>query len=562
MPGTFKETVHFDMEVDMRIPRMILAAGAALALSSTVAMANAPDNDKLRADLPDVLAAAQPNELVPITIVMKEQAEPFNIAALEAMDKADRRAYVIETLKAVAQDSQAGLLAQLHQAEQHGQASMINPLWLANVVAARVTPQTALAIAARDDVDYLSYDHPVGEEVFPTLPVQENGQLMQRGIECGVNLMNAPIAWANGITGQGVVVGMIDTGLCISHPDIVNQLWDNPGEIAGNGIDDDGNGFVDDIHGWSWDFNGSNNNINDNNGHGSHTSGTVAGDGTQGTQAGMAPDANIQVLKFWNNLSGESSVWNAMQYGVANGADVLSASLGWLHQWNPDRVTWRNLSENTFASGVVVVFAAGNEGSSFGIDSVRTPGDVPDMITVGATDCNMNAAGFSSRGPVTWENVNPFNDWPYPPGKLKPTICAPGVSTVSHNFCNGYISFSGTSMATPHVAGTVALMLQANPNLDHYQVKQILKDIAIDRGQSGPDNTYGAGFVDAWAAVQAAIDAACDVDINGDGVVDTQDVTAFLNLWNLNSPSADFDGNGVIDTRDVLAFLNAWVAGC
>jgi len=386
---------------------------------------------------------------------------------------------------------------------------------------------------------------------------------MQRGIECGVNLMNAPVAWLNGFTGQGIVVGMIDTGLCITHPDIVNQVWDNPGEIANNGIDDDNNGFVDDIHGWSWDGNGSNNNINDNNSHGSHTSGTVAGDGTQGTQTGMAPDANIQVLKFWNNLSGESSVWNGMQYGVANGADVLSASLGWLHQWNPDRVTWRNLSENTFASGVVVVFAAGNEGSQFGIDSVRTPGDVPDMITVGATDCNMNAAGFSSRGPVTWQNIPPFNDWPFPPGKLKPTISAPGVSTISDNLCSGYQSLSGTSMATPHIAGTVALMLSANPNLDHYQVKQILKDTAIDRGQSGPDNTYGAGFVDAWDAVQAALALLdCPADFNNDGVVDTQDVTAFLNAWTFGSIAGDFDENGVIDSRDVLAFLNAWTAGC
>ncbi len=548
----------------MQLKCVLAAAGAALALCSAAAIAG-PGEDKLRADLGDVLANAGDGELVPVTIVMKEQAEPFDLAELRAMDKQSRRQHVMGVLQQVASDSQAGVLAELAQAQQAGEAANVGSLWLANVVVAQVTADVALQIAARDDVAWLNYDRPVGEEVFPVIrdPQQaDGGNVMGRGIECGVSLMNAPIAWANGYTGTGIVVGMIDTGTCITHPDIANQIWTNPGEIPGNNIDDDGNGFKDDIHGWSWDFNGSSSNINDTNGHGSHTAGTVAGDGAQGTQCGMAPDSEIQTLKFYNNLAGESSVWNGMQYGVANGAHVESASLGWLHAWSPDRVTWRNLCENTFASGVVVVFAAGNEGSAYGIDSVRTPGDVPDMITVGATNCSMNIAGFSSRGPVTWQNVPPFNDWPYPPGKLKPTISAPGENTTSHQICNGYWALSGTSMATPHVSGAVALMLQANPSLDHYEVKQILKDTAIDRGTTGPDNTYGAGFVDAWAAVQAALDAGCEADFNGDGVLNTLDVRDFLNAWASGDPRGDANGDGTINTLDVLYFLNLFSAGC
>jgi len=156
------------------------------------------------------------------------------------------------------------------------------------------------------------------------------------------------------------------------------------------------------------------------------------------------------------------------------------------------------------AAGVVTIYAAGNEGCGTTVDNVRTPGDVPDMITVGATDCSDNKASFSSCGPVEWEFVPPYNDWPYPPGKIKPTIAAPGLNTTSHNLCSGYTQYSGTSMATPHVAGAVALMLEADPDLDHFGVKQILMDTAVDLGSNGMDNQFGAGRVDAYTAVLTA----------------------------------------------------------
>jgi subtilisin family serine protease len=221
----------------------------------------------------------------------------------------------------------------------------------------------------------------------------------------------------------------------------------------------------------------------------------------------MAPDCEIMTLKFWNSFSGEQSVWDSIQYGVDNGADVLSASLGWPHNTSPDRPTWRSVCENAMAAGVVVVFAAGNEGSCCRpFDAVRTPGDVPDMITIGATDCNDSLASFSSIGPITWQDVPPYNDFPYPPGKIKPTVSAPGVNTKSTSSnCSGYVNLSGTSMATPHVAGTVALMLEANPGLDHFAIKDLLEATAIDLGETGKDNSFGSGRVDAFESVVAAM---------------------------------------------------------
>jgi len=157
------------------------------------------------------------------------------------------------------------------------------------------------------------------------------------------------------------------------------------------------------------------------------------------------------VTKFWNSFSGEQSVWDSMQYATDNGAHITTASLGWPHSLNPDRVTWRMVCENTIAAGLVVLYAAGNEGCGNPPDNVRTPGDVPSVLSIGATDCNDVIAGFSSCGPITWQGILPYDDCPYPPGCLKPTVSAPGVSTISCDNlpCTGYTTKSGTSMATP-----------------------------------------------------------------------------------------------------------------
>jgi len=508
------------------VPASVLSSAGAAAPSAADL---APDSieAKLRADLRDVVRNAAPDELISVSIVMREQVARADIQQASLIeDEADRRATIKAMLKDLADRTQPGVIALLEEAQDQGQAAdYIVPLWIHNVVGARVTPDVARRLAARDDVAYLNWDRSIGEAIFPVEPAPAldlpgtGGGTDGGNIECGVELMGAPQVWNDlGITGEGVVVGVIDTGACITHPDLANQIWTNPGEIPNNNIDDDGNGFIDDVHGWSFDGNGSDDDIRDTNGHGTHVSGTVAGDGTNGTTTGMAPDSQIMTLKFWNDFSGELSVWNGMEYGTDNGADVLTASLGWPHSMNPDRATWRAVCENSIAMGVVVVYAAGNEGSCCPpVDSVRTPGDVPAIITAGATDCNDFIAGFSSRGPVTWENVPPYNDFPYPPGKIKPTVAAPGVNTEStSNNCSGYRTLSGTSMATPHVSGGIALLLQANPNLTHEEVKQILMDTALDLGADGVDNDSGAGRVQIYDAVLAALESAgAPADLTG-----------------------------------------------
>lgn len=493
-----------------------------LALPALAGSAAHPDG--LRPPLGEVLDAAPADRLVPVSAVLAEQVPLDRLrAARVGLDHVAGRRAALDLLKRTAARSQAPLLARLAELEGHGLVTRVRPLWIGNIVGFDATPAIVREIAARPEVLWLNHNpkvdvllgnrSPAGDLAAPLERILTGPSLTDTTaeIECGVGVMRAPDVWNElGVTGTGAIVAVIDTGVCHTHSDIANQMWVNPGEDLDsdgvvmdpddvNGVDDDGNGFIDDFIGW--DFDNNDRIPNDDNSHGSHCAGTVAGDGTAGTQAGMAPDAKIMAVKVGVQFSDEVDVWNAMQYAADNGAHAISMSLGWPHSQNPDRVTWRQNCENTIEAGTAMVIAAGNEGSGAEPDNVRTPGDVPRVITVGATDCNDQIAGFSSRGPVTWQNIPPYNDHPYPPGLIKPDVSAPGVSTKSHDVCSGYSFKSGTSMATPHVAGAVALMLSSSPGLTHDDLKQILMETAVDLGAPGMDNEYGMGRVDAYEAV-------------------------------------------------------------
>ncbi|GEM_PF-978308 len=540
--------------------RMSLVLAALVA--SSISLVPADDGSYpqgLRPPLDRVLEEAAEDELVPVSVVFVEQVSAVDKSRIVAIDPETRRREILSLLKSTARRSQRDVLAHLRRMESRGRAARLRPLWIGNVIGVDATPALIREIAARPEIAWVNFNPKVDvsleaeqasiSESPGTNPLALGGagsfETAGGETECGVELMRAPEVWNDlGLTGAGAVVAVIDSGVCWTHSDIENQIWVNPGEdIDGdgvvmdsddeNGIDDDGNGFVDDLIGWNFEV--GTNSPDDVNSHGSHVAGSVGGDGTGGTHAGMAPDVRIMVVKVGLTFADEVDVWNAMQYAADNGAHVISMSLGWPHNQNPDRRTWRNNSENAIDAGTAMVVAAGNEGSGNEPDNVRTPGDVPRVITVGAVDCNDAAAGFSSRGPVTWQEVSPFFDYPYPPGLIKPDVSGPGVGTKSHNICNGYSTKSGTSMATPHVAGAVALMISGNPGLTPDEIKQVLQDTSVDLGAAGKDNTYGAGRVDAFAAVDAVFGLTLeDVEVldsdpslaNGDGGVDTGEIVS------------------------------------
>jgi subtilisin len=272
------------------------------------------------------------------------------------------------------------------------------------------------------------------------------------GNNWGADMINAPTAWNNGHTGQGIIVAVLDTGVDYNHQDLKNNIWINTQEIAGNGIDDDGNGYIDDIQGWNFDS--SNNNVLDNNGHGTHVSGTIAGENNGIGVTGIAYNAKIMPVKVLDeNGSGSySSIAKGIYYAVDNGADVLNLSLG----GNSSSDAFKSAIEYASSKGVIVVMAAGNSGDSVPSYPARYAYD--SGIAVGAVDQNNSFADFSNRS-----------------GSKEITyVTAPGVDVYSTVPNNEYALYTGTSMAAPHVAGVAALMLSANPNLTESQIRQIM----------------------------------------------------------------------------------------
>ncbi|MTJ10534.1 S8 family peptidase [Anabaena sp. UHCC 0204] len=283
----------------------------------------------------------------------------------------------------------------------------------------------------------------------------------------GADMIKAPTAWNNGHTGQGIIVAILDTGVDYNHPDLKNNIWTNSKEIPGNGIDDDGNGYIDDVQGWNFDSN--NNNVLDNNGHGTHVSGTIAAENNGIGVTGIAYNAKIMPLKVLDaNGSGSySSIAKGIYYAVDNGANVINLSLG----GNSSNATLESAIEYASSKGVIVVMAAGNNGES--IPSYPARYAYNSGIAVGAVDQNNKFANFSNRS-----------------GSQEITyVTAPGVDVYSTTPNNQYATYTGTSMAAPHIAGTVALMLSANPNLTENQIRQIITSTAANSTNTSEPTT-------------------------------------------------------------------------
>ena len=569
-----------------------LVVNVAFALLMPV-LAAADVESKLSPELAEALRGAAPPQRLRVHIEFPALLAPEQLARLagSASDKAAGRAAVVGVLQATAASSQADALAWLREQAAAGHVDQIRPLWIINAVSAAATPDVIRALAARTDVQRISLDAVIGDRMFAgvetaggTVPASEalsceapgttipGGAAALPDMDCGLATMQTPRVWAEfGLYGHGVKVAMIDSGVCVFHPDYEHQIWVNPGEIPNNGIDDDHNGFIDDVHGWN--FGDNNNNIEDVLYHGTHIAGTIAGDGTNGTQTGLAPRCQLGVLRISAQLSGEAEVWNAMQYAVAMDFDLINGSIGWPLMYNPNRAMWRQVCENTIAAGMILICAAGNEGDAgqcAGANAtIRCPGDVPGVITVGATDCGDVIWNGSSRGNVTWVGVPGYDDWPCPPGYLKPTITAPGAGVKSTwvTNCRDYLVTDGTSCATPHVSGCVALMLEANPSLTHAQVRQILEDTSVDLGTPGPDRHYGAGRVDCYEAVKKArAMAGRKGDLNCSGAVDFDDINPFVlaladpagyqaQFPNCNIMNGDCNNDGAVDFEDINAFV-------
>lgn len=460
-------------------------------------------------------------ELISINIILKSQPEPSRMKATGDVvkDRNLQRAFVVKNLKEQSHKKQAGLLELLRDAEVRGAVANIDCHWIANAITCDATKDVIAKLAFHPDVLAIGHNKEFqiiesrdAEEVQATATAASSHSATPHVLQ-----VNADDVWEQGYTGKNVVVAVLDSGTNPDHYDLKDHLWTGYADTDGDGENDDP------IHGWN--FIEKNANITDDFGHGTHCAGIVCGDGTIGNITGVAPDATLMTVKIVNRAGGgtPSQMVSGVEFAVENGANILSMSLGFKKSQisEADIVMLRRTFESVLASGVVVCAAVGNDGSTYGApDNVDYPaacpppylhpdqqanaGGLTSVISVGSVDSNDNYVSTSSQGPSTWQGTE-FGDYPYDSehiGLIRPDICAPGelIYSLKHDENNKYKYLSGTSQATPCVAGVIALMLEKNPSLTPAQVCETIE--ATAKKLSEYKNNYtGSGRIDALAAV-------------------------------------------------------------
>jgi serine protease AprX len=324
--------------------------------------------------------------------------------------------------------------------------------------------------ATSADIEILSQQEDV-EQIWPDLPVHTC-------LDVSVPKIETPKVWQAGFKGEGIKLAIVDTGIDDTHPDFAGRIVASKSFVGESARDD--------------------------NGHGSHVAGIAAGTGAKsnGKYVGVAPAASLYVAKVLRADGGGlmSGVMAGIEWAVLEQkVQVVNLSLGGPGPCDGTDALSTLCDEAVQQAGVVVCVAAGNSGPA--AKTVGSPGCARFVITVGAVDDNDKMASFSSRGPTA-------------DGRIKPDLVYPGVNIVAPQAAGtsmgtvvqeGYVSASGTSMATPHASGVASLMLQANPELTAEQVKTIMVAGAINIGAL--PNEQGAGRGDAHRAYLKAIDA-------------------------------------------------------
>jgi uncharacterized delta-60 repeat protein len=408
---------------------------------------------------------------------------------------------------------------------------------------------------ASDAFAYFTANRQVGVQATPNDTSYSSLYGLHNTGQTGGNVdadIDAPEAWDISTGSRSIVVGVIDSGIDWTHPDLAANIWTNPGEVAGDGIDNDGNGFVDDVHGY--DFVNNDGNPMDDQNHGTHVAGTIGGVGDNGTGVvGVNWAVSMMGLKMFGS-DGKGTTANAIR--AVNYATMMRTNYG-----VNVRVTNNSWSGGLFDQGlldainaggaadILFIAAAGNSGRDSDLwTPLPASYNSPYVVSVAATDRNDALADFSNYGATTVD------------------LAAPGVSVYSTLRNGNYGIFSGTSMATPHVAGAAALALSVAPTLSAVQLKnRLLENVDVIPGLAGKTATSGRLNINKVLSSLGLTVASTTPTIGS--VLSTPPTSFTLNFSQAYNPAtviaSDFKVNGIaadgltFDDADTITFTFA-----
>lgn len=417
------------------------------------------------------------NDDVELTVIVHMKTKyPFDLVDHLPIEEKAR------IFRSIARENQRSLVEYLCCFPE--QVKEIKQFWIFNGLHIKATKKIIEAIMNRDDVQYILHNETLN---LPELEPQSHS----RAPEWNISKVMADSCWAAGYTGDSILIGHLDTGCDFTHPALTGKF-----------------------SGYWRDCVNTQTQPYDDNGHGIFSAGIICGGDGLGpfpNDIGVAPDAKLVCAKVFDQNGVGQYAWidAGMQWladlKVDSGVDIRAVSNSWggsrydLHFWNIC-LTWKSI-------GILGFWSIGSSGPGQG--TCGAPGNYPLVLGSGATDANDIIVSFSARGPAPdsqpWNNTIYWfrQDW----NLTKPDIVAPGVNIRSSYTGGSYVTMSGTSWTNPHVAGGVAILSEADPNLTVTQLYNLFLD-NTDRPSHGapyPNNTYGWGRLNVWKALQAVL---------------------------------------------------------
>jgi len=455
------------------------AANSAVPTPSGAVVANSPIIE------PDVLRALDEDPETPLRVIVKLRPAGARVVVPEAETaNVVSRALLVETLQGNFASALEPVAALLAAAQRQGEVLARQDLWSIRATALTASPDFVQRLIASPAVAEIRLDH-YEQYIVPEQSVSPE-DVTGTETTWGLTQIRAPEVWTTlGISGTGAVVAVMDTGVDMLHPAMSGNYRGN----LGHGLFDHTHSWFDAVNAGAYPY--------DDHGHGTHVAGTAVGQTTSAGAIGVAPGAQWVGVKVLNGAGYGYNSWihAGFQWLLAPGGDPALAPDVVNNSWSSSMASNTVFSEDIAllqAAGILPLFAAGNDGPLPG--TVGSPASNVGAFAVGASDPDDDVAYFSSRGPSPWDEV-------------KPHVIAPGIHVVSAAPGGVYGVKSGTSMATPHVAGLVALLRSADPALSVAEITDLISQTAIPLQLPLPNNDSGWGRIDAFAAVAAAAHA-------------------------------------------------------